>query len=375
MIPRRVLHLSAGNLYGGVETFLATLARLRDLCPGIEPHFGLCFDGRLSKELRAAGVPVHLLGGVRVSRPWTVLQARGRLRRLLRATSFEVLVTHACWPHALFAPPARACRLPVVFWAHDIQAGRHWLDRWARRTRPDLVLANSKVTQASVAGNLFPGVQSEVLYLPVAPPEVGDRAAVRREVRGEFGTAEESVVIVTACRLEAWKGHAGLLDALGQLRDRAGWECWIAGGAQRPEEHQYLAGLRRQVQRLGLTARVRFLGQRADVARVLAAADVHCQPNAGPEPFGIAFVEALYARLPVVTTGHGGALEIVDETCGVLVPPGEVKALAQALGALLSDAGLRARLGAGGPPRALHLCDAARQLRRLAERLARVRGG
>ena len=47
----RILHLHSGNLYGGVETLLVTLANLRRLCPTMEPHFALCYEGRLSDEL------------------------------------------------------------------------------------------------------------------------------------------------------------------------------------------------------------------------------------------------------------------------------------------------------------------------------------
>src|SRR6266702_4738841 len=76
----RVLHVSSGNLYGGVETILITVARLRHLCPGMEPSFALCYEGRLSGELIAAGVPVFILGSVRISRRWTVWRGRRRLR-------------------------------------------------------------------------------------------------------------------------------------------------------------------------------------------------------------------------------------------------------------------------------------------------------
>src|SRR5690242_8131292 len=88
----RVLHVDAGNLYGGVETILVTLARLRHLCPTMEPHFALCHAGRLSRELTEAGVPVYLLGGVRISRPWTVWRARRRLREILRRQRFDMVI-------------------------------------------------------------------------------------------------------------------------------------------------------------------------------------------------------------------------------------------------------------------------------------------
>ena len=82
--PLKVLHLSAGNLYGGIETFLTTLARMRHLAPGMEPEFGLCFRGRLWDELVATGVPVHDFGPVRLSRPWTVGGPEGGCARFWR---------------------------------------------------------------------------------------------------------------------------------------------------------------------------------------------------------------------------------------------------------------------------------------------------
>ena len=95
---------------------------------------------------------------------------------------------------------------------------------------------------------------------------------------------------------------------------------------------------------------------------MLGAADIFCQLNASPEPFGIVLVEALAAGLPVVTAASGGAREVVDESCGELVAPGDSRALARVLGALVADAGRRRRLGEHGPARAAGLCDPARQL-------------
>src|SRR5262249_25951309 len=159
-----------------------------------------------------------------------------------------------------------------------------------------------------------------------------------------------------------WKGHLLHLDALGRLRHHSGWVAWMVGGAQRLQEVGYLAELKNRAIELNIADRVRFLGQRTDVPRLLAAADVHCQPNTGPEPFGMTFVEGLQAGLPVITTAWGGASEIVDETCGILTPPGDAGALSSALRDLLQNPQRRATLGRAGPARARALCDPARQL-------------
>jgi len=80
----RLLHIHSGNLYGGVETLLTTLARNRDLFPELESHFALCFEGRLTDELQLAGAAVHPLAAARISQPLTVMRARRMLKELLR---------------------------------------------------------------------------------------------------------------------------------------------------------------------------------------------------------------------------------------------------------------------------------------------------
>ena len=221
------LHLAAGNLYGGVETLLVTLARYRGLCPEMTPHYALCFEGRLSEELRKAGAPVHILGPVRFSRPWTLWRARRLLRCQLERQRFDIVICHECWPHALFAPVVRERQLPLVFWSHDIHKGRHWLERWAAWTRPDLVIANSRITQEA-AGTIFPGLIASIVHYPVVMPAVDENLA-RQNIRTELKTALETVVVVLACRLERWKGHTILLEALGRLPSELDWVCWVAG--------------------------------------------------------------------------------------------------------------------------------------------------
>ena len=158
-----------------------------------------------------------------------------------------------------------------------------------------------------------------------------------------MGAGPADVVLLCASRLEPWKGHFNLVRALGRVRATRPWSVWIAGAASRPHEHRYLADLRQEVARLGLEPRVKFLGERRDVPLVMRAADLLCQPNDGPEPFGVVFAEALLSGLPVVTADTGGAPEIVSDECGRLVPAGDVDALARVLGELIDDEALRLR--------------------------------
>jgi glycosyltransferase involved in cell wall biosynthesis len=352
----KVLHISAGNLFGGIETVLVTLARERRVCPDMKPHFSVCFEDRFSRELRATGVPVDYLGSVRARNPFTVLRARAAMDRLLSQESIDVAICHSPWAHAIFGKVVTSRKIPLVFWSHGFLTGRHWLEVWARRTRPALIICNSRGTQENVK-TLFRNVPSQVIYAPVS-----NSAFV--SVRDPKQTP---VVIIQVSRMEKWKGHLLLLEALALLKDLPDWVCWFVGGAQTKSETAYEDRVHQMATRLSVQDRVEFLGASEDVHDLLSEADIFCQPNLTPEPFGIVFIEALQNGLPVVSANIGGAAEIVNESCGILIPPGQPEVLAQALRTLIMDPEKRIKLGQAGPTRAQALCDPARQLGKLRE--------
>jgi glycosyltransferase involved in cell wall biosynthesis len=234
-----------------------------------------------------------------------------------------------------------------------------------------MVICNSRFTASTLKG-LFNKAPFEILHYPVKCSTKDLDTSQREALRSRFNTAPEAIVIVQASRMEAWKGHGLLLEALARLAHVPRWVCWIGGGPQRREEVDYANSLRAYAVDLGIDRRIRFLGQRSDVAELLSATDIYCQPNLGSEPFGIAFIEAMYAGLPVVTTAAGGPLEIIDDSCGALVQPKDVASLAAELEMLIGDAVLRHQLGRAAVRRAVQLCDPATQLSRLHDMLMRV---
>src|SRR3954469_13236142 len=127
-----VLHVHSGNLYGGVETMLATLAGAGAAAPNMRTSVALSFDGQVGSELRSMGVETPLLGEVRLRRPDTVWRARRALSTLLRREKIDVAVCHQAWAHALFGPIGKRAGIPLVVWVHMSQTS-HWLERLAWR--------------------------------------------------------------------------------------------------------------------------------------------------------------------------------------------------------------------------------------------------
>ena len=203
------------------------------------------------------------------------------------------------------------------------------------------------------------------MYAPVD----ANAARVPRTTASDNGHA----VIIQVSRMEPLKGHAVLLDALAQLRDRAGWTCRLAGGAQRAHEAQYMESLRAQAAALGIADRVEFLGDRSDIPRLLACADIYCQPNIEPDAFG---------TQPDRSDGGGASGRDVRarrregnrrrDMRRARAHRATRRRWRRSCPALLENRGHRERLGANGPQRARALCDPAAQMPRIADILQRA---
>ena len=360
-----MLHVNAGNLYGGVERILATYVSARSLCPEMVPEFALAFRGRSGDELHALGAQVHYVGPVRASRPLSVWRGRRAFRELLATRRYDAVVCHSAWPQAVYGPEVRRAGFTSVVCVHAVTEGRHWTERWARRSRPQHALCLSHDVANSGASVIYPGVPQTVMYAPMPSPGPVLAPADRDALRGAAGAGPDDTMILQVGRMDPLKGHSAHIQALGALRNTAGWVCAMVGGAQRPEEEEYQAGLQRMAREVGVGDRVRFLGERRDVAQLMQAADIFCQPNAWSEGLSIVWMEAFQAGLPIVSVAVGTAPEFIGDRAGVLVPPDDVGALSAALARLVEDGATRRAMGDEGRKRVHELCDQATQIRKL----------
>jgi glycosyltransferase involved in cell wall biosynthesis len=335
----KVLHISADVLVGGIESFLITLARNQALDNTSTHEFAFTAEGPAVNTIRFAGARVHYLGSVSYKNPKALYLARRRLSQLCKVSAYDIAVFHQ-YPLlvAAFADVLWRRRVKMVRYFHNEAIPHSKLERLVRRFHARLL--DLSVFDSQFLRRSMPDGAGTVVYYPV-DRQIELTEAKRHEIRARFLTPLEDPLVVQVCRMAERKGHARLLRALGSLKSFH-WTCWIVGGPQKEKEITYFDSLKALAQGLDIVDRVRFLGTRSDVPELLAAADIFCHPNSyPPEPFGIAFVEALQAGLPVVTSAMGGALEVVSEQCGFLVPPEDEIALANALRRLLTDHALR----------------------------------
>jgi glycosyltransferase involved in cell wall biosynthesis len=356
----RVAHLViGGDLAGGqlVALRLADAVRAR----GDEALFVSPARGPFTERVAEEGFPVRIVDVGRLHRAGGGL----RLRRLLRAERIDLLHTHTlAAANAVSRLAARAARVPVI-------SHLHIENHFRRATAPLLrtadnltaracaaLVAVSEDTRRAYERQGYPA-RIEVVYNGVDPGEDG----LDRSLRDELGIPRDAVLVGEIGRLCDVKGQRELIHAVARL-DGA---HVLLVGVDLERGGAYQAELEREADRLGVRGRVVFAGRRGDVSRVLAELDVLALPS-WTEGLPLVVLEAMAHGRAVVATPVGGTPEVVvDGETGLLVPPRDVDALADALRRLLDDPGLRNRLGEAGRRRVRERFSADAMTRRVLE--------
>ena len=215
----------------------------------------------------------------------------------------------------------------------------------AKRRTANRVLAHAPRTVVTVSSELkqhlvaegFPNDKVNVIYngIDVGPlPEASARARVRQQLSLD----ERTIVVGTVARLDPVKDLQTLVRALGVPRaDRPMTLLVIGDGPER-------AGIEAAAREAGVDSFVRFLGHRDDARDLLAGCDMYANSSIS-EGISLTILEAMAAGLPVIATRVGGTPEIVDTSCGRLVPSRDPAGLASMLSELAGDASLRCELG------------------------------
>jgi len=328
---------------------------------------GVCADGPLLDDVRAAGLRVAPLPMARSLSPVAQWHALWAMVALFRAERPDLVHAHMPISGFLARLAARIVGVPrVAYTCHGFlfnQPGPWWrralgfVMEWIGGRLTDITLTVS-TEEAADACRLWIARRAVPVGNGRDPARFRPNAAARNRVRQALGVPEGQVVIVIVSRLVRHKGYAELLAA---MRDVPDAELWVVG-ERLSSDHG--ADLEPVFDASGLGPRLRRLGYRADVADVLAAADIFTLPSHF-EGLPMSVIEAMLTGLPVVATDIRGPREqVVHQQTGLLVPPATVAPLAAALAQLTCDTALRARMGAAGRERAIRLYDEAAVLAR-----------
>jgi glycosyltransferase involved in cell wall biosynthesis len=273
------------------------------------------------------------------------------------------------WPYLFLRAAGVRCIIVHVRTYSEV-ARSHWLKRavkWGTVRIPgvgaDVVVAVSHfVARRLLEVNLLPRERLHTIWNALPMPVPG--GAERERVRALFDLAPERPLVVCACRASPEKGIAQLLRAFDQLvrARRAGDPdpalLYVGDGPK-------LAELRALRESLPSKVDIIMPGYRSDAAEIVACADVCVVPSLR-EAFGMAALEAMARGKAVVASRVGGLPELLEDGVhGLLVPPGDEVALAEAISSMLSDRAARVRMGEAARRRVAEHFTLDRQVGRL----------
>lgn len=327
---KTILHLSSSSGPGGAERVVCALASSLDKAK-YRSLVGLFRPGWLQDQCRNQGIATHILPSDGLLH-WRWMR---ECYRLIRKEHVDLIQAHEFDANVHGMVVAAIAGIPMVATVH----GKiYFWEKARRRIAYRLVSKFAQVVAVSEDLKRFLAEEVglaesrvRVIYNGVGESSVVDARDVA-QCKKDLGLQDREMVVGVVGNLYPVKGHTYLLQAIPQILRTCPQTSFLFIGRGELE-----VPLKTQVKKLGIEEKVRFLGLRQDIPRLLSVMDIFVMPSLS-EGLSIAVLEAMAAAKPVVATDVGGNPELVasGET-GLLVPARDPEALAHALVKLLSD--------------------------------------
>ena len=344
----KIFHIVSNKEWGGGEQYVYDLSQ-RQMADGIEVTIICKPVEAIMQKYKEAGmkvIPLALGGALDVKSAWQMARMIKNLRIgesenqsvILHAHNFKDAFT-ACYARCL----AGQKQVRVVMCRHLTRKGKNTLlYRWLYR-HLDRLIFDSELSKSAFLST-HPTIDEAklgIVHTSIVVNEGGEKEERREGVRRQYQIPEDCVIGMFHGRLDPEKGLDTLLEATAQIKDRNFRLVLVGRGSE-----EYTAHLKQMVQERGIAGKVVFAGFVHPVLPYVAGADFGILASTVQEGCPLSPQEYMSQGRPVIVTDNGGQREyVVQEQNGLLVPPGDAKALAEAMARLVDDAALRQRLG------------------------------
>lgn len=333
----KIFHIVSNKEWGGGEQYVYDLS-LRQRADSIDVTIFCKPVEDIIRKYTEAGmqvIPLPLGGALDVKSAWqmaSIINKEGTCT--IHAHNFKDAFT-ACYARKL----SNNKNIRVVMCRHLTRTGKNGiLYRWLYSQLDRLIFDSQISTDVFLSTN--PTINPNklgIVHTSIVVPE----NTVPVDVRKEFNIHETSTVAMFHGRLDPEKGIDPLMDAIEQIKEKDFKLVLIGKGSDEYTEH-----LKTSVKSKGIAKKIIFAGFRHPVLPYVAGADFGILASTVREGCPLSPQEYMSQGRPVIVTNNGGQREyVVQEQNGLLVPPGDVKALADAIARMVDDVALRQRLG------------------------------
>jgi glycosyltransferase involved in cell wall biosynthesis len=335
----RLLKIVPTLRYGGTERQFMTLSASLDASRFRVELACLRPGGGLAADAVRHGMPVDTydIGPFHSAR---TLALQTRLARDISRRRIDIVHAYNFYGNVFAVAPARLAGAPVVI-ASIRDRGAYQTAMQLRVQRLMCRAATCVVVNAGAVRDWLVGDGYDADRIAVIPNGVDlarfDAPVDGAAVRGSLGIEPDAPLVTVVSRVTRLKGLEQFIGAAAVLASRHPRARFLVAGEPAPGDELYLASLKRLAARLGIGDRLVFAGLRQDVPALLGASTVAVMPSLN-EALSNALLESMAAGVPTVATRVGGTPEaLTDGESGLLVPPGDMAALAAGVCRLLDD--------------------------------------
>ncbi len=340
----KVLNIISDTNIGGAGRVILNYLKYSDRTR-FETHVALPRGSLLASPLKELGARVHEVDGI--ADKSMDLKSIGILKKLIREVDPDIVHTHGSLTGRI---AGRQCGRAVIFTRHSAfpvkpymrKGPGRWANKFINEHYADRIIAISPAAARNLTDG---GVSPDRIDImmngvePVTRTSVDDQARFRREHGIEPGDFVTGII----ARIEDYKGHEDILDAMARIvPERPELKLLVAGTGS------YEENVRRKCSELGLDGNVVFLGFMSDVAPVLSVLDLQLNASWGTETSSLSVLEGFSMGVPAVVSDYGGNPWLVkDGVDGYLFKTRDSADLAGKLLKLMDDPALLQKLGHG----------------------------
>ncbi|HEY8256093.1 MAG TPA: glycosyltransferase [Gemmatimonadales bacterium] len=323
----RVVHVASGREWRGGQRQVWLLARELARLGAVEQVVVTGRRTELAERLARDGVPVR---GV----VWTAGLDPRVIPAILSEARSNGVVLHAHDAHATTLAGAASWLTGTPFiTTRRVDFPLRHPAMWKRARK--VIAISSAVADVLVAAGIPP---DRIVIIPSGISVDEARATEPLGIRHRLGLAPDAMLAVNVASLVGHKDHATLMRAAGALRETFPTLHWVVAG-----EGPLRGEIERLTKDLSLTGCVHLLGHIPDPVGLIADADVFVM-SSSQEGLGTSVLDAMARGIPVASTAAGGLPDLLSDGGGLLVPPGDFVALAEAVQRILNDSALRSAL-------------------------------
>ncbi len=339
----KVLNIISDTNIGGAGRVLLNYAKYRDR-KNYDVSVALPKNSMLADPLRKLDVTIYEIDGM-ADKSYDK-EAVGRLKALIKEVDPDIVHTHGALSGRI---AAKACGKKIVYTRHCAfpvkSCMKHGPGRWANKLinehYADRIIAVGEATKQNLVDS---GISAKYIDMMMNGSEqiVLPSEERRKALRSRYGFSEDDFILGIMARIEAYKGHDDILDALETLLSEGFPVKLVIAGTGTYEEE-----LRKKAEKFP-KGTVVFAGFISDVSEILAVMDVQINASYESETSSLSIIEGMSAGVPSVVSSCGGNPLLISEgENGMIFPMRDARALAECIQKLMTDSALYERMRAG----------------------------